>query len=332
MREHVEESWTASVGNAVVAAIGRGILWCFKRIAKSPMNSVGLAVLGLGVVLGSANALWMQPGKHPSPLFMETAAIAEANDPTPQKTVQITPGQIKTPDVVSSLPSPAARNDVKPTVVTPKVPVIGNKDVAEMQNKLAALGMFSGKVDGYYGPATANAIRAFESANGLPPKGALTQEVLRSISSTTVPAKVKSATPSRVVMPAPALKRRAANTAKPQAVAVIPAVKMTPVSAPTQTAPKKLDPIEKIALTATPKVQTQPVVSRNSAPVADTELVKTVQTGLVRLGFLNTEITGKFDASTARAIREFENYNNYKRTGEMSPELIDMLGAANAFN
>lgn len=332
MKEHIEESWTASVGNAVVAAIGLGIMWCSKRIAKSPMNSVGLAVLGLGVVLGSANALWMQPGKHPSPLFMETAAIAEANDPIPQEIVPVTPVQIKKPDVVSSLPAPVVRNVDKPETITPKAPQIGNKDVAVMQTKLTALGMFSGKVDGYYGPATANAIRAFEAANGLPPKGALTAEVLNAISSATVAIKVKPTTPSRVVMPAPALKRRIERKAQPQAVAVVPAVKIAPMSAPTQAAPKKLDPIEKIALTATPKVQTQPAETRNSAIVADAELVKTVQTGLVRLGFLNTEITGKFDASTARAIREFENYNNYKRTGEMSPELIDMLGAANAFN
>ena len=64
----------------------------------------------------------------------------------------------------------------------------------------------------------------------------------------------------------------------------------------------------------------------------DPELVRMVQTGLSRLGFLHAEISGKFDAETARAIREFENYNNFRVTGELTPDLVDVLMAAGAFN
>src|SRR5690606_971328 len=64
--------------------------------------------------------------------------------------------------------------------VVPDEPV-GNAQVFEVQKKLLELELFDGKVDGYYGPMTARAIRAFEERNGLEPLGALTPQIVKAI-------------------------------------------------------------------------------------------------------------------------------------------------------
>src|SRR5690606_18216257 len=58
---------------------------------------------------------------------------------------------------------------------------VGNADAFAVQKKLAELGLFEGKVDGFYGPMTARAIRAFEERNGLEPTGALTSDIIDAI-------------------------------------------------------------------------------------------------------------------------------------------------------
>jgi peptidoglycan hydrolase-like protein with peptidoglycan-binding domain len=81
-------------------------------------------------------------------------------------------------------------------VAVPSGPV-GNSDAFAVQKKLTELGLFNGKVDGFYGPMTANAIRAFELRNGMAPTGALTRNVIDAI----LRADLSGAAP--VVVPAP---------------------------------------------------------------------------------------------------------------------------------
>ena len=45
----------------------------------------------------------------------------------------------------------------------------------------AELGLFNGKVDGFYGPMTASAIRSFETRNGMTPTGANDATVVEAI-------------------------------------------------------------------------------------------------------------------------------------------------------
>ena len=59
--------------------------------------------------------------------------------------------------------------------------LIGNADIAAMQEKLKQLGLFDGTVDGYYGPKTADAIRAFEQRHGLPRTGAASPQVIEAV-------------------------------------------------------------------------------------------------------------------------------------------------------
>lgn len=313
-------NWAGAAGIATLAFcgrwIGRGLVYAFRH----PL-SVGMGlVLATGVIFGANNAMFEQSARHPAPLFMDTAGIAQSPEFV----------EAGTPVTHQPIPSPLPDAHKVPTgtatIVTPATPTqvtipdtVGNKDVAELQARLVELGFFSGKIDGYYGPRTADAIRLFETEAGLTPVGAVTPGVLDA---------------ARAYRPTPA----------PQPIAAT-----QPVTAPAVEtnvlAALEDDPIGRIAAEvasaeavpeakATAPVATAPadtVVARTPASI-DPELVRLVQTGLSRLGFLHAEISGTFDADTARAIRKFEVYNNFHVTGELTPDLVDVLMAAGAFN
>ncbi len=59
--------------------------------------------------------------------------------------------------------------------------------------------------------------------------------------------------------------------------------------------------------------------------VTDPDIVTRVQRGLASLGFLHGPPDGVAGAATAKAVRNFEVYFNYKVTGRISPELLDLL-------
>lgn len=59
--------------------------------------------------------------------------------------------------------------------------------------------------------------------------------------------------------------------------------------------------------------------------VTDPVIVARVQRGLGSLGFLHGPADGVAGEATAKAIRNFEVYYNYKVTGRISPELLDLL-------
>lgn len=67
--------------------------------------------------------------------------------------------------------------------LAPRVPWLRGDDVAELQERLAALGFNPGRVDGIFGPQTASAVTGFQRDTGLAPDGiaagATTAELLR---------------------------------------------------------------------------------------------------------------------------------------------------------
>lgn len=256
----------------------------FKLMAKSPANTMFALAMTAGLGFASINALFLQSDRHPSPFFAQedqtqSAPIAAPVQPAPQRpVVQPTTAQPTTP-----APTQSANQSYD------FGPVSGNPDAFLVQSKLFELGYFKEKVDGYYGPKTAAAIREFEAANGLAITGAISEDLIAFLQA----GRVNSATATPVAT-------------APQAVAETPVTN---------------DPLLQIAQQATAEATT---------PVVDKELVLKVQKGLASLGYEVGEIDGIAGEATATAIRRFETFYNYDQTGEVTPELIDMLKAANA--
>lgn len=409
------------VGGVALAHAGRAALWVIARYMRAPLTNSAILALVVTSAMAGSNALYGQEGRHPSPLFAPSAAqLAEIEPVIPavkpkdlgkKPLVVGTPKKLEKPALVDTTPGP-----------------IGNAEVFEIQRKLEMLKLFTGTIDGYYGPQTARAIRKFEEIQGLKPVGELTSDIVQRIKSAPLSVADPAPEPAAVVV-APAAEEKAAVTITlpkviapkvdtPLPVALPAAVEEQPVKPQTLAAlaepaplelttgsigtPKKegatllgrplpetpeealelaantageaidtiISGVQTVAMTkpgtATPfaaegqaltgevieatadnpqvgvplaiddepqkpgtvvAVLDTPATPQEVAPVSvnDPVTVAKVQRGLGSLGFLHGPADGVAGEATAKAIRNFEVYFNYKVTGRISPELLDLL-------
>jgi len=167
-------------GGAVAASLGRAGLWAMSRYMRAPLASTGLLALVTLTALATSNALYFQTARHPAPFFAPAADV-----PVPLAQPVQAPEPVAAPQRQTAVLPPIAgetTGSVTPAAapVIPAAPV-GNRDAFAVQKKLTELGLFSGTVDGFYGPQTASAIREFETRNGMTPTGALTPDVIDAI-------------------------------------------------------------------------------------------------------------------------------------------------------
>jgi peptidoglycan hydrolase-like protein with peptidoglycan-binding domain len=423
-------------GGAVLATTGRAvhsaISWGFAHYMRAPLASTAIATMVTLSLVATSNALYFQHTRHPSPLFVagdagtidpSVAPVVPAPRPVTKKaaaTVKAVLPKVETTGSVSSNDRP-----------------IGNAEVFELQRKLESMKLFSGTVDGYYGPKTAGAIRAFETKMGMKPLGELTPEIIKTILAAPLLApqpeprtikapeplpsadplpKVTMTEPVVVTMPAAQLKPVVEivplPTPDPLPAAVTARVEMQPV-APSKPLTRELPETPQEAMniavetagdaidTILEGVQTMVMTTPNRAPapraaavpaplqfgpdtaqapapepivtasvaavtvaspqaaaateiavkprpvpvldtdakvedlmppfsVTDPVIVSRVQRGLASLGFLHGPIDGVAGEATAKAIRTFETFYNYQRTGRITPELPDLLVKAGA--
>ncbi len=60
-------------------------------------------------------------------------------------------------------------------------PQMSQDDIRQAQERLQELGYYDGAIDGIYGPKTAEAMRTYQQAQGLPVTGTLDQETARAL-------------------------------------------------------------------------------------------------------------------------------------------------------
>jgi peptidoglycan hydrolase-like protein with peptidoglycan-binding domain len=125
------------------------------------------AVAGFAAVAILVNALFMQSGPHPAPIF--------ANKPVP---------------VVAPLTGAAAALAPQRKSADAKVEMARPRSdmVAEIQRELVRRGFYEGTADGVYGPKTDTAIRDFEQAAGLRPSAEPNDMLLASIARSAIKA------------------------------------------------------------------------------------------------------------------------------------------------
>ena len=376
-----------AAGSALLAALGRSGRWALTHYMRAPLASTGLMALVTLTALAGSNALYFQTKRHPAPFFApaQTASLDVVPQAAPQPSQDETAALPVIPAQRSMVPAPVVANETTGSVTAPVVPdaPVGNKQAFAVQKKLTELGLFQGTVDGFYGPMTANAIRAFEQRNGLEPTGAMTPSVvdaiLQSDAAGRMPVVQPVAQPVAQVQPAPVVVqpqpvRQASIAPQPQpmvqttqnltpvdnAVDVVgnaaettidsivaafessPATPLTPRAAlpalnPARTPVATVPAQAQSVAPAQPEQAVQRVADISPQTVAppvnpanNVQLVTQIQRGLASLGFYHGAIDGHPGDSTARAIREFENFNSYKLTGEVKPDLVELLRNAGA--
>ena len=153
-----------------------------------------IAMSGTLVVAIMVNALLLQKGHHPAPLFGKSIALGPSPVPKAPPAERVTP--VVAPEAEITPPSlapvaqgrtalaeaPASSDDAIGALIqghTPSTAAKGeNKTVLGAQKALAKLG-FALKPSGTLGPQTRKAIEAFERDRHLPVKGELSHRVVK---------------------------------------------------------------------------------------------------------------------------------------------------------
>lgn len=387
-------------GSAMLGTVGRAGLWIISRYMRAPLASTGLLAMVTLTALAGSNALFFQTAEHPSPFFAPSRNVV-APLPTPVVERPVTPrtSSVEPAPMLPELPQASAETTgsvVAPVQrVVPDTPV-GNAQMFAVQKKLLELQLFTGEVDGYYGPKTAEAIRAFEQRNGMTPTGANDPAVIQAILDAdsagrvrtpvdTQPQALRAPAPvaaqpapmQQVAVTAPApvatpdvqqdrvvarlqtlspaeqvfddVAQSAANTIDSIIAAVdgsrggagttgnspIPSASLPSLRPVSQPMPEPVQPGTTVQTPQPAATQSQTVQLASTAPASvppatDAALVTQIQTGLASLGFFRGPIDGKPGPETARAIREFENFHRYRMTGQVQPDLVELLLKAGA--
>ena len=150
-------SQAATLGHTALEGLARANAMLFRALGNSPRDAIGLfvALLAAGAIL--VNALYMQPGPHPAPIF------AVKQRPVADQVIAVAP-RVR-PETPPAKPAGRSRAEI----------------TADIQRELARRGLYEGPSDGVIGPKTDAAIRDFEVSAKLKATGEPTEDVLRAI-------------------------------------------------------------------------------------------------------------------------------------------------------
>ena len=274
--------------------------------------SGGLLVMALTATAILSNALFLQNGRHPDPLFMTrtapppeaprpeaVAAVAASVPARPAVAIQdpplprlaprsIAPAAATTPPVPDPVAELTTASLAAPASEEPRPDVRGTSElIADIQRELARIGLYNGAIDGVSGSRTEAAIRAFETAAGIPATGAPGAELL---------AALKRPLPPRETQSIAVGSNEAAelNRRERERAGMIAAEE------------RRLDAIRL------------------------GETYKVVQTALNRIGYGPLSVDGNAGSETLDAIRRFELDNGMPVTGEVGDALVARLYAIGA--
>jgi peptidoglycan hydrolase-like protein with peptidoglycan-binding domain len=133
-------------------------------IARHPREFVGIVLTGLATVVIFINALFLQHGPHPAPIFATRAPVVAV--PTAAQPAQQNPAQNR------------------------------ERVIAEIQRQLARRGFYEGAIDGVWGAKTDVATRDFLAAGGLKLNPDAGDELLRALSASNVTARAGPSAPA----------------------------------------------------------------------------------------------------------------------------------------
>lgn len=281
----------ASQGDGMVAEL-------IDRVFENPASSGGLMVVALTATAIVSNAMFLQSGHHPDPLFSTRPAVTRsAAKPVAKPAPAVVERQAPAPLVLVPLPRPSPLR-AAPAPAQPPPP--STVDVAAqvttaIQRELARLGLYQGAIDGKQGPRTSAAISAYERAAGLAPTGLPTAALLEVM---------------KRPLPAP--------MPRPQAV----------IDNATRT-----DSIaEAAALDQRERERAASIAAeqQNRAQILMQQNYRIVQGALNRIGYGPIAIDGQASAETADAIRRFELDNGLPIGGEATDDLIKRMIAIGA--
>lgn len=178
-RAHETPSWTLADGAASLLGL----------IARNPTLVGGSTAFLVALSFVSANALWYQPHAHSSAFFATRDFVRPAvEEVEPEETT-----------IIIERPEPSE-------VPQPPIMAEGDPTVKIVQKTLKELHFYGGDVDGLFGPATRQAIEAYQAKMGLAVTGTVDGLLLDNLGTASI---------STAVLPSPA-PRTQAQPVQPQ--------------------------------------------------------------------------------------------------------------------
>ena len=189
---------------AIEAAPERGLL--MRALLYSPKDLVAGLIAFAAVSAIISNAIFMQAGRHPSPMFGSTVVIPLASTPVVNPLPRPRPLDASARPADRTLDSRLFENkpaDVKPLTEPPKAPaprvaaappaardpvgdLINNtRRVSSVQRALTEYGYGQLKTTGNIGPETQAAIQKFERERKMPVTGQLSDRLVKELSTMT---------------------------------------------------------------------------------------------------------------------------------------------------
>lgn len=294
---------------------------------RHPITSGGviLSVAMIGVIAG--NALGNQPRRHPHPWF-QTRAVDDAGAPVPLPQPAPAPTASQAPAVAPVNAAPALP---RPRPVGALDPASG---LLDLQVALRDHGLYAGPLDGVLGPATVEAIRAFERSIGAPVTGEPSELLL---------AAARALHPTDPVATGSTPQPMQRRVEAPAAATPVATVAATPPAKATGTPPMRIAVADAVAHPVGAEAADLPQVDEVEAPVftgsirraareplasgGDARLQK-IQRGLVAAGYGPIKADGRWDDRSASAVRRFEADRGWPVTGRPSNRLVSELSAA----
>ena len=281
----------AGIVSLVVSAIGREILRHPKLV-----GSCGAFAVVFGFV--AANALWYQPGVHPSP-FLRTRDAENPNGIAGYRPAEplgtqgnVTTFRIERPAETQNAQQPAAETPAQPVAESQKPQQI----VADIQAELKKRGLYEGEADGRMGPRTAAAIMFFEETLGMEQTGEPTTRVLAAL-------RIDGAT-----------------------VAAIPRDRPADTSGGVE-----IDPdAAAIRKAEAPRPKAEPASLNSAVKPASRDLIAKIQQGLINIAYADVKVDGVAGQQTRNAIRAFEKHYRLPETGEPSEAVLKKLKSIGA--
>lgn len=146
-------------------------------VVKNPLKTIGSFVFMLGFSLISANALFMQSGNHPGPIWMSRTQDGLVTKAIPvEQSARLKAHYVLTQRI-------SLRNVPVPTLKPRQLASYDGSSplIMQIQNALASSGLYTGTIDGIYGGESRAAILKFQSKNGLATTGKPSPELLASL-------------------------------------------------------------------------------------------------------------------------------------------------------
>ena len=165
-------------GRRPARPLGRAFSRLARAVARRPARVAGIAFAGMVAFGFLFNALVLQVGRHPAPLFAEPAPATGPDAKTAGETTGAA-GAARAPAPPAAVPLP------------PSDPIAGLirqssgsdplREVLFVQRALTKLGYGPLKPDGVYGPGTRQALERWEKDRGLPPRGEITRKLVQDL-------------------------------------------------------------------------------------------------------------------------------------------------------